>query len=91
MRRSIRHLVDGERSGSLIVNGVQARPVRSGPAAALPALRIDRRELASAQQEQVLAAAAAKLAKEDAESLDEWEAQHRAKIDQALGKLGFEG
>jgi regulator of RNase E activity RraA len=45
----------------------------------------------AAQQEQVLAAAAAKLAKEDAESLDEWEAQHRAKIDQALGKLGFEG
>ncbi|WP_034270996.1 RraA family protein [Actinospica robiniae] len=44
----------------------------------------------AAQREQLLAAATARLAKEAAESLDEWEAQHRAKIGQALSGLGFE-
>jgi len=44
----------------------------------------------AAQQEQSLMAARARLEKESTESLDEWEAQHRAKIEQALSKLGFE-
>ncbi|MFF0411608.1 RraA family protein [Kitasatospora sp. NPDC004745] len=38
-----------------------------------------------------LAAARAKLAEEAAESLDDWEAAHRARIEQSLGELGFTG
>ena len=37
----------------------------------------------------VLAAAHAKLAKDEAESLDEWEAAHRARIDKTLSDRGF--
>ncbi|MFJ2575905.1 hypothetical protein [Kitasatospora aureofaciens] len=35
--------------------------------------------------------AAPKPAKEAAETLDEWEAAHRAKIEKALGELGSTG
>ncbi|MEU6348713.1 RraA family protein [Streptomyces sp. NPDC047072] len=45
----------------------------------------------AARREDVLADARAKLAKEAAETLDEWEAAHRAKIDQLLAEGGFEG
>ena len=38
---------------------------------------------------EVLAAAQAKLAKEAEESLDDWERQHRARIEKALGELGY--
>ncbi|SNR84705.1 RraA family protein [Actinoplanes regularis] len=38
------------------------------------------------RHDQVLAAARAKLAKEAAESLDDWEAAHRARIGKALGQ-----
>lgn len=38
----------------------------------------------AAQQERVLSEATAKLAREAAESLDEWESAHRAKIDRLL-------
>jgi 4-hydroxy-4-methyl-2-oxoglutarate aldolase len=47
--------------------------------------------LPSARAAEVLAAAQAKLAKERAESLDDWEAAHRAKIDELLRARGFEG
>lgn len=43
----------------------------------------------AAQREQIRDAARAKLAKESTESLDAWEAEHRAKIDKALGDLGY--
>jgi 4-hydroxy-4-methyl-2-oxoglutarate aldolase len=45
----------------------------------------------AARLEEVRAAALAKLAQEAAESLDDWEKAHRAKIDQALAAGGFEG
>lgn len=38
--------------------------------------------------EEVLSASRAKLAKEAAESLDEWEAAHRARIDRILSEKG---
>ncbi|MEV4998506.1 RraA family protein [Streptomyces niveus] len=38
--------------------------------------------------EEVLSASRAKLAKEAAESLDEWEAAHRARVDRALSEKG---
>lgn len=44
-----------------------------------------------ARQEEILTAARAKLAKEAAESLDTWEAAHRARIDKILAEGGFEG
>jgi len=43
------------------------------------------------RREQVLLDARAKLAKEAAESLDAWEAAHRARIDGILRANGFEG
>ncbi|MFD5144447.1 RraA family protein [Streptomyces sp. NPDC058401] len=45
----------------------------------------------AARQEEILRAARAKLAKETEESLDAWEEQHRARIEEALGALGFTG
>jgi regulator of RNase E activity RraA len=39
--------------------------------------------------EQALTAARAKLAKEAAQTLDDWQADHRARIDAALAKAGF--
>ncbi|KKD06729.1 RraA family protein [Streptomyces sp. WM6386] len=45
----------------------------------------------AARREEILTAARAKLAKEAAESLDTWEANHRARIDRALRELGFGG
>jgi 4-hydroxy-4-methyl-2-oxoglutarate aldolase len=41
------------------------------------------------RQEQVLAEAESKLAKEEAESLDEWEAAHRARVENILAENGF--
>ncbi|NUR00982.1 MAG: RraA family protein [Streptomyces sp.] len=41
--------------------------------------------------DEVLTAARAKLAKEAGESLDAWEAAHRARIDKILAEQGFEG
>lgn len=43
-----------------------------------------------ARQQQVLLDARAKLSKEAGESLDTWEAAHRARIDKILGDSGFE-
>ncbi|MFC1410951.1 RraA family protein [Streptacidiphilus sp. N1-12] len=43
------------------------------------------------RQAEVLGAARARLAKEAAESLDAWEAQHRARIEKALSEQGFVG
>ncbi|MFD0397299.1 RraA family protein [Kitasatospora sp. NPDC127121] len=40
---------------------------------------------------EALAAARAKLAKEAAETLDDWEAAHRTRIEKTLGELGFTG
>ncbi|MEU3333444.1 RraA family protein [Streptomyces sp. NPDC002144] len=48
---------------------------------AVPAARLD----------EILTAARAKLAKEAAESLDEWESAHRSRIDKILAEQGFEG
>lgn len=45
----------------------------------------------AARRADVLAAARAKLAKEAAETLDDWEAAHRARIDEILTEGGFEG
>ncbi|MFF4802662.1 RraA family protein [Streptomyces sp. NPDC001351] len=45
----------------------------------------------AARGDEVLAAARAKLAKEADESLDAWEAAHRARIDKILAEQGFEG
>ncbi|MFJ8826370.1 RraA family protein [Streptomyces sp. NPDC102467] len=43
------------------------------------------------RRDRTLTAARAMLAKEAAESLDDWEAAHRAKIDKALSEGGFTG
>ncbi|GAA4587367.1 regulator of RNase E activity RraA [Actinoplanes octamycinicus] len=43
------------------------------------------------RQESVLAAAQAKLAKESAETLDDWEESHRARIEITLAEHGFPG
>ena len=43
----------------------------------------------AARRADVLAAARAKLAKDEAETLDEWEAAHRAKVDKLLAEGGF--
>ncbi|GAA2481173.1 RraA family protein [Streptomyces longisporus] len=45
----------------------------------------------AARGAEVLTAARAKLAKEAGESLDAWEAAHRARIDKILAERGFEG
>ncbi|WP_328344975.1 RraA family protein [Streptomyces violaceus] len=45
----------------------------------------------AARREEILAAAQAKLAKEAEESLDAWEANHRARIGKALSDQGFTG
>ncbi|WP_055522642.1 RraA family protein [Streptomyces graminilatus] len=45
----------------------------------------------AARQEEILATARAKLAKEAEESLDAWEANHRARIEKALDDQGFTG
>jgi len=45
----------------------------------------------AARRDEVLTAARAKLAKEADESLDAWEAAHRARIDKILAEQGFEG
>jgi regulator of RNase E activity RraA len=44
-----------------------------------------------ARQQEILAKAQAKLAKDEAETLDEWEAAHRAKIGKLLAEGGFTG
>ncbi|MET9763181.1 RraA family protein [Streptomyces sp. NPDC006372] len=44
-----------------------------------------------ARREEVRTAARAKLAKEAGETLDDWEAAHRARIDKILADQGFEG
>ena len=44
-----------------------------------------------ARKDEVFAAARAKLAKDEAESLDDWERAHRARIDKILADGGFEG
>ncbi|MGW2375487.1 RraA family protein [Kitasatospora sp. NPDC001683] len=43
----------------------------------------------AAERARALAAARAKLAKEAAETLDDWEAAHHARIEQSLAELGF--
>jgi len=43
------------------------------------------------RQTEVFAAARAKQAKDDAQSLDDWERTHRARIDKILAEGGFEG
>lgn len=45
----------------------------------------------AARQEEILAAAQAKLAKEAEQSLDAWEENHRARIEKALSAQGFTG
>ncbi|MGW2837599.1 RraA family protein [Streptomyces sp. NPDC001493] len=45
----------------------------------------------AARQEEILAAARAKLAKEAEQSLDAWEADHRARVEKALSDQGFTG
>ncbi|MGX1475665.1 UNVERIFIED_CONTAM: 4-hydroxy-4-methyl-2-oxoglutarate aldolase [Streptomyces canus] len=45
----------------------------------------------AARRSDVLTAARAKLAHEAAETLDAWEAAHRARIDEILGQAGFQG
>ncbi|MEU6371812.1 RraA family protein [Streptomyces sp. NPDC046909] len=45
----------------------------------------------AAREEEILTAALAKLAQEAEESLDTWETNHRARIDEALKGLGFNG
>jgi regulator of RNase E activity RraA len=44
-----------------------------------------------ARRDEVLRAARAKSAKDEAQTLDEWAAAHRAKIDKLLAEGGFEG
>jgi regulator of RNase E activity RraA len=44
----------------------------------------------AASREEVLSAARTKLAKETAESLDEWQSAHRTRIDEILTDQGFE-
>ncbi|MEV6597557.1 RraA family protein [Actinoplanes sp. NPDC051346] len=44
-----------------------------------------------ARQEEVLAAARTRLAKEERESLDDWEAAHRTRVEKALSDKGWQG
>ncbi|QWB24746.1 MULTISPECIES: RraA family protein [Streptomyces] len=44
-----------------------------------------------ARREEVLTAARAKLAKEAAQTLDDWESSHRARVGKALAEQGFGG
>jgi regulator of RNase E activity RraA len=44
----------------------------------------------AARRDEVLTAARARLTKEAGESLDAWEAAHRARIDKILAEHGFE-
>ncbi|MDL5202376.1 RraA family protein [Streptomyces sp. ALI-76-A] len=44
----------------------------------------------AARRQEILTAARAKLAKEAAETLDEWETAHRTRIDEILAAKGFE-
>ncbi|WP_041625146.1 RraA family protein [Stackebrandtia nassauensis] len=44
-----------------------------------------------ARRDEVVAAAREKLAKEEAQTLDDWEAEHRARIDKILTDNNFEG
>ena len=43
------------------------------------------------RRDEVLTAARAKLAKEAGETLDDWEAAHRTRIDRALRDKGYDG
>lgn len=43
------------------------------------------------RRDEVLADAKRKLAKEEAQTLDDWEAEHRARVDKILTDNGFEG
>jgi 4-hydroxy-4-methyl-2-oxoglutarate aldolase len=45
----------------------------------------------AARWEEILVAARSKLADETAQTLDDWEAAHRARIDEILARNGFEG
>ncbi|MFJ6122854.1 RraA family protein [Streptomyces sp. NPDC092129] len=45
----------------------------------------------AARAQEVLAAARTRLAREAEQSLDEWEQEHRARVDKALGEVGFTG
>ncbi|MEU4669628.1 RraA family protein [Amycolatopsis sp. NPDC023774] len=45
----------------------------------------------AADVERILLAAQARLAKEEAQTLDEWDADHKARIDAILKERGFEG
>ncbi|MER7580761.1 RraA family protein [Kitasatospora sp. NPDC097691] len=45
----------------------------------------------AAERDRVLEAARAKLAKEAAQTLDEWAAEHRDRIERTLVELGFQG
>jgi 4-hydroxy-4-methyl-2-oxoglutarate aldolase len=45
----------------------------------------------AARREEILVAARSKLADETAQTLDDWEAAHRARIDEILARNGFEG
>lgn len=45
----------------------------------------------AAERDEVFTAARAKLAKDEAQSLEDWESAHRARIDEILAGLGFEG
>ncbi|MFJ2771074.1 RraA family protein [Streptomyces sp. NPDC087300] len=45
----------------------------------------------AARRDEVLAAARAKLAEEETQSLDDWEEQHRARVEKALLEQGFTG
>ncbi|MER7405774.1 hypothetical protein ABT373_25635 [Streptomyces sp. NPDC000070] len=70
---------------------LHAAIVRRRPAPGCRGLRGRRAVTPAARREEILAAARAKLAKEAEQSLDAWEADHRARIEKALSDQGFTG
>ncbi|MFG3225288.1 RraA family protein [Kitasatospora sp. NPDC048194] len=76
--------------------GTHGAPVRCGGVLVAPGDIVVADEegvvaVPAADRAKVLAAARAKLAKEAAETLDDWEAAHRARIERGLAELGFTG
>ncbi|MFF2075346.1 RraA family protein [Kitasatospora sp. NPDC058162] len=76
--------------------GAHSTPVRCGGVLVAPGDIVVADEegvvvVPAAERTAALEAARAKLAAEAAETLDDWEAAHRARVEQSLAELGFAG
>ncbi|MYW65769.1 RraA family protein [Streptomyces sp. SID8379] len=80
-KKAVAPLGEPVRCGGVLVNAGDVVVADEDGVVVVPADRGD----------EILTAARTKLAKEAAETLDEWEAAHRAKIEKALSEGGFTG